>query len=1696
MKKILGLVFFIAAAFLLESGASADIYEGLLAYLPLDGNANDYSGNNNDGEALYGVGWVPGRFGQSASFDGTDDFIDLGEHVTPDHCTISVWVKTLDGTNNYGIVSWHVNTPENTGGIDVHIGITNSGDPPNYAGASFLDEKHTSGMHPRLFGTSNVADGNWHHVVFVYDGDASLYVDGCKEKTLLRNSTIINQVKNLHIGHLARHDIGEYHFTGQIDEVRIYDRAISEGEIKELFNYSDFVDTTKKSEFVSDHEGWEISGAGNRTWAPFFGNPEGHLIVEDLESGLLKLVAPNDFIGDLSDYEDGTLSFDVKLYRKENDELYERFGEITITGNGYTAVADLVSGDPPDAWRTFGIDFSAAAWGVSKSTWTSILRNVSSISIIVDSYQYYNDTIGFDNFTISPIMSMGHSTPEPEPSTPPKTETKQSEYGPGPNACSGGSPFFVESGDFFLSHTDVAIPARGLPLRITRYYNSQDLYDGPFGLGWNMDYATRLVETESDGNEYATVRMGSGLRIEFAANGDGSYSPPLGSHGILVKNGDGSFTLNGRCGTCAIKATPVYQFNPDGSLSFIEDLNGNRVSVEYDDFGRISAVVDANDRSLSFAYGGNGKVETIQDFSTPSRSWGYTYDTDKNLTSVTDPMGNTLQYDYDENHNLTKIIDPRGNEISSIAYGEQGQVEGYTQFGGAYNIEYDPVEQTTRKMDPAENSFSFEYDQYGNITNKLNPASHTLDLTWDADINVTGRTNSRGVKTNYTYDDRGNVLSVVRDAVDGGLQITAGYQYDSRFDKVTKVTDPRNNITDLVYDENGNLIQHQAPGGTSYYEYDEYGNITRVTDADGYITAMEYDMNGYLTRVYIPDTQPVVETVFVPDQRGNILSRTDPNGNTIHYEYDPLDRLKKVRDPFENDTSFEYDQNGNVICIVDPKENETRFEYDDFNRLSRRIDAYGIAGLERGTSYSYDTRGNLVSATDPLDHVTHYTYDELNRMFLASNHMNHEWRFAYDENGNLNQKTDPNGNITQYSYNALNRLASVTDAEGRVTEYTYDENGNLLTVVDANGHTAVTNSYDAENRLETTKDALDKTSSATYTSAGRIHTRTDANVATTYYVYEALTGRLSKIQYAGGREETFAYDLAGNMLSISDNQTGATVSFTYDELNRVASDTQLGQTISYAYDENGNRISMTVSCLGDFEYAYDALNRLTTITNHLDQTTGYNYNANDFRTQVTYANGARTEYEYDDANRLEAIIHKRSDNTVIESFTYTYDYFNNRLSVQDHADSLITYDYDKTYQLVEAVYPDETFSYTYDNVGNRLTKTDLTGQTAYEYDLANRLTSYIQPNSSQVDFTYDDNGNTHTKVENGQTTTYTYDSKDQLRRIDYPDGTNNQFTYDPSGRRIRVVDSLGIRRFLHDGQNPLADISGDDAIPNISTAYTPSLGIDDLISMHQAGDTYYYLRDDILNVRIVLDCDLVVKASYNYSPFGHIRIQNGQNGNYFTFTGRRKEVDSRMLFYRSRYYNERLGRFNKKDGFSGTIFNPLSINRYTYVQNNPVKWMDPMGRTLMDYYGDILDETEKRMTGQEPDTNTAQTFVAIGSVADALIAPDRNETIDYNKILKAPPEERSQIATEMIEKKKIEVYDATIDGLVDILIAKLAGLLHVPGHSKWNIASHITMKYIENAIEKSTNEEGECVFRLKKSIPIFPNTPIESCENE
>ncbi len=167
--------------------------------------------------------------------------------------------------------------------------------------------------------------------------------------------------------------------------------------------------------FDTNDEGWTVidnDGSGNygKNGATQYystdGNPGGHIEIEDNLSGPFYGVAPAKFLGDLSSYINGNISFDARAVSGDVDITTERakFGLVTITGAWGTASLDIADTIPSPTYGRFEGSLSAAAWGLTESDWAQLMSNVTSITILLEysTAPKGDDRIAIDNVTVAP----------------------------------------------------------------------------------------------------------------------------------------------------------------------------------------------------------------------------------------------------------------------------------------------------------------------------------------------------------------------------------------------------------------------------------------------------------------------------------------------------------------------------------------------------------------------------------------------------------------------------------------------------------------------------------------------------------------------------------------------------------------------------------------------------------------------------------------------------------------------------------------------------------------------------------------------------------------------------------------------------------------------------------------------------------------------------------------------------------------------------------------------------------------------------------------------------------------------------------------------------------------------------------------------------------------------------------------------
>lgn len=231
MRNKLILLFFITAICVVTNCGKV-FAAGLVSYWSFDEGAGTIaydSVGSNDG-TIYGATWTAGIVGGALSFDGDGDYINVGDVPSLDissALTLEAWIKT-DKITNDTIIS----KDDDAGNREYYFGVSYDGNHPGRVRWTLK----TSSFQFRDSSTV-VNDSQWHYIVGTYDGSyLRTYIDGVEDTTspVAQTGLIPNTSAPFWIG--AKPNIGyEQYFRGVIDEVAVYDRALTSDEIRNCF---------------------------------------------------------------------------------------------------------------------------------------------------------------------------------------------------------------------------------------------------------------------------------------------------------------------------------------------------------------------------------------------------------------------------------------------------------------------------------------------------------------------------------------------------------------------------------------------------------------------------------------------------------------------------------------------------------------------------------------------------------------------------------------------------------------------------------------------------------------------------------------------------------------------------------------------------------------------------------------------------------------------------------------------------------------------------------------------------------------------------------------------------------------------------------------------------------------------------------------------------------------------------------------------------------------------------------------------------------------------------------------------------------------------------------------------------------------------------------------------------------------------
>ncbi len=654
--------------------------------------------------------------------------------------------------------------------------------------------------------------------------------------------------------------------------------------------------------------------------------------------------------------------------------------------------------------------------------------------------------------------------------------------------------------------------------------------------------------------------------------------------------------------------------------------------------------------------------------------------------------------------------------------------------------------------------------------------------------------------------------------------------------------------------------------------------------------------------------------------------------------------------------------------------------YDGAGRArATASDHPGSTGLYSGQYTVYNNMGRATQVSNPT---------EMNASWTPAGD-DSAWVYtlqAYDWQGRPTIQTLPDGSTRENVYGgcgcAGGDVTTIRDERGRRRKLTKDVLGRLKQVDELHWNQTVyattTYTYDTADRLKQINQG-GQIRSFNYDGIGRMQSRTTPEQGTTTYSYFAdsnvqtitdARGATTTFSYnnrslvtgvtfgvpggvAATPNVTFGYDAAGNRTSMTDGL--GSMSYVYDQLSRLTSEsrtfTGVGSfALNYAYNLGGEVTSITNPWSAQVGYNYDKTGRPTSVSGSgyagvSSYVSSLSYRAFGLK-QMNYSNGRtlslqydnrlrptswsipgvlRMQYLYEGGNGERVEFARNQDDETLDRY-WAYDHVG-RLAVARTGNEARVAIGEQVPYIGNGPY---SHTNTHDQWGN------ITAREGWGGDNPAFTATYV--NNKRAGATYDAAGNL--TAESG--ITYTYDATGQQATANFT-GYSLQQSYDGNGLRAKKVENSVVTLYLR------SSLLGGQIVAEMNSSGAHQRGYvylgNQLLAVQQSNAVSWVHQDPFVKAKRVTNSSGTVVSTVELDPFGgHTNRNNNDNFQPQKFTSYTRDanaVDDAMF----RRYNRWFARFEQPDPYGGSynLGNPQSLNRYPYVQNDPVNFVDPSG---------------------------------------------------------------------------------------------------------------------------------------------------------
>ncbi len=918
----------------------------------------------------------------------------------------------------------------------------------------------------------------------------------------------------------------------------------------------------------------------------------------------------------------------------------------------------------------------------------------------------------------------------------------------------------LKIGNFSLTFKDLGLPVSGIPVTVSRTYDSRDKGKGDFGVGWRLGIdglrirANRILGTAWQVDKYSlsfslqptdfhlvSLRLPGGRIEAFDMLVTPAVSPlvPFPPSRLNVQfvprpGTRGSLALVNQTPLTVLGAQPgVVELVTDDALSVFDPDRFKYTSKDGDKFtisakNGVEIIEEQNGNTITFSDSGiiHSSGESVL----------FERDDSGRITAIDDPLGNRLRYRYDANGDLTLHTDRNGNSTTFKYDRHHGLIE---MTGG-------------EGVSLVRN----EYDSDGRIIKSTDADGKEINYIHDIDGKQETIFDRNGAPTTLNYDEAGNIIRKI-----DALGNVKSYEYDSAGNQ-TRITDPAGNVWQSEYDAFGNQTRFADPmGGIRSAEYNSRNLPTRLTDPTGATTLFEYDV------------------------RGNLIRETDPLGNSQESVYDSKGNLTQSSDALGNVTTLEYDASGFLISKTDP---------------SGAIQHYQVNGL----GDVVETRQTLTNDSGESVAVWQLAYDaNQNQISEKLPGQDTPSTMSFDGNDQLVGSTNSQGTSWDATRNALGQVASQSSAGAVTLAAAYDAEGRV-TAVGADDFSNITFEYDAIGNKIQLQSPETGTFSKQWNSRSLLEEEADEASNIRRHAYD-LAGRRTKTVRPDTGERNIEYDIEGKIIRQTDS-SGYNVQYVYDELDRVTELTgpdgitrqtqyddagrvthtqgSFGEQWSYAHDSRGLLVETQSVSGADFNFEYDSFGFIKRTWLPNGSVLRYQHDALGRMVSHTLPQGQQRRLTYDEIGRI--IESEKFDGTII---SLAYDDL--AKTMVRSADGLTqTFGYDARGRITSMLSDDENVQISFDGVGKITRWQDTDGRdTQYGYDISGRTNSISTPNGETTS-TYDIATRVSSTTYVGQTSTFARNQLGIPVSISLPGNFLAAHTYDGAGRALSLSYSL------------------------------------------------------------------------------------------------------------------------------------------------------------------------------------------------------------------------------------------------------------------------------------------------------------------